>query len=200
MNFWDERFKEFPHAYGVEVNDFLKDHINLFDHPRGTILSLGEGQGRNALFLASNGYDVIALDYSQIALEQLKINANQLNLKLGTVHADLTLFNLEELKQVSHIYSIWCHLPSLIRKKVHQSIEKMLPQGGIYLIESYTKEQLNYNTGGPKDLDLLLTKQELLNDFSMMEVVSCEEKIRTIKEGTFHQGESAVLQAIFKKI
>jgi SAM-dependent methyltransferase len=199
MNFWDERFKEFPQAYGTDVNDFLKDHLDLFDHPKGKVLSLGEGQGRNALFLASKGYDVIALDYSQIALEQLIINANQLNLKLETVLADLTLFNLEELKQVTHIYSIWCHLPSVIRKKVHQSIEKMLPQGGIYLIESYTKEQLKYNTGGPKDLDLLLSKQELLNDFRAMEVISCEEKIRTIKEGTFHQGESAVLQAILKK-
>lgn len=198
MNQWDERYSANPDAYGLAPNDFLKEHFKNFSHG-DTVLSLGEGEGRNSLFLAQNKMNMIAIDYSKVGLEHLNQSAERFGLNIKTICADITNYDFTSLN-FDHLISIWCHLPSSERKKVHKQLAQKLKKGGIVLIEAYNPDQLNYNTGGPKDKDLLLTIDDIKADFNNFEIIVLENKVRDVFEGKFHHGKSSVVQALLRKI
>lgn len=193
MNLWDQRFAEPGFAYGVEPNDFLREVS-----PRlrvGRVLCLGEGEGRNAVFLAQRGHAVTAVDASAVGLEKARGLAQSRGVTITTVHADLASFNIEPAGWDT-IVSIWCHLPSALRRRVHAQVRGGLAPGGAYVVEAYTPEQLRFSTGGPRDIDLLLTRAELEADFGGLSFAVIRQLEREVREGRFHQGRSAVVQAL----
>ncbi|MEJ2457472.1 MAG: class I SAM-dependent methyltransferase [Novosphingobium sp.] len=105
---WDERFSEPGYAYGTEPNDFLKERVA--DLKRGRCLCLAEGQGRNAVWLAQQGFDVTAMDQSPAGLEKARELAESRGVTIATQVGDLVDFDLGEGVWDS-IVSIFVHLP-----------------------------------------------------------------------------------------
>jgi cyclopropane fatty-acyl-phospholipid synthase-like methyltransferase len=197
VNFWNTRFKEAEFAYGTEPNDFLKSKIQAFK-PNSKILCLAEGEGRNAVFLAEHNHHVTAVDYSQEGLNKLKKLASDKNLSIETVCIDLNHYKIEENKWDA-IICIFGHFPESLRKAVFKQVYSGLKKDGVFLMEAYHKDQLNYKTGGPQVSELLYSAEELQHDFSEFETISIETSIKEIEEGKYHKGTSAVIQVIAHK-
>jgi len=189
---WDDRYSKDEFYYGREPNDFLREHCSEIASG-GRVLCLAEGEGRNAVFLAKQGYQVTAVDGSMKGLEKLAMFAKSQGVSVETVHADLNDFSLG-IKKWDGIVSIWCHLPPALRKKVHSESVIALKPKGVFLLEAYRPEQLSFKTGGPPTADMMTQLSELLEQFGEMEMKIARETVREIHEGAGHEGMSAVVQ------
>ena len=143
---WDERYRGEEYVYGTSPNDFLRSQITHL--PRGQILCLAEGEGRNAVFLAERGYDVTAVDQSPVGLAKARQLAEQRGVSIETVVADLGAFEVAP-EVWDGIVSIFAHVPPPARRHVHRQVVTGLRPGGVLLLEAYRPEQLEYHTGGP---------------------------------------------------
>lgn len=195
--FWNERYSEDGFAYGTNPNDFLATHVNKLKEA-GKVLCLAEGEGRNALFLARKGFQVTAVDFSEVGIQKIKENAQKEGLKIEAVVADLKDFDMGE-DQWDGIISIFAHLPPPLRKIVHSKIQRALRPKGILILEAYTPKQLNFQTGGPKDEAMLVNLNILQEELSELTPVFETETEREIHEGKYHNGPSAVVQFIAER-
>ena len=192
---WNERYADSEFAYGTEPNSFLVANANLLTSP---VLSLAEGEGRNAVFLASLGLEVLGVDASDVGLAKAQQLAASRGLTIRTEVADLASYEPPE-NHYGSVISISAHLSSQSRNRLYPLIARSLKPGGIILLESYAKSQLSRNTGGPKDPDLLMDHTELEKQFPNCEPILIQEIEREIIEGKFHTGLASVVQFIARK-
>lgn len=190
--FWNTHYGASEYAYGTEPNDFLKEQTFPIN---GKILCLAEGEGRNSVFLAKQGYEVTGVDFSQAGIEKINRLAQENGVEVTTICADLAEFDCGE-NNWDGIVLIFAHLPDPVRKAVHSQVFNALKPGGKLVLEAYGKEQLEHQTGGPKTLDLLYSKELLTTDFNLFQQLSVEEKTRDVHEGKFHFGTAAVVQVV----
>ncbi len=195
---WDERYSQPGFSYGTEPNDFLVATAARYLPPNGEVLCLAEGEGRNAVFLAGLGFHVTGVDGSSVGLTKAQALASERGLHIHTVVADLADFDLG-VERWDGIVSIWCHLPSALRARVHRSVVAALRPGGALLLEAYTPKQLELKTGGPPTLDMLMTLPALREELSGLELLVGEEKLREVREGAYHAGKSAVVQVVARR-
>jgi len=193
---WDERYAADEYVYGLEPNDFLSEYYE--EIPPGEVLCLGEGEGRNAVFLAQKGYQVTAVDSSAVGLEKATRLASHREVQIRTVHADLEEYVID-IERWSGIVSIFCHLPPSIRSLVHRQVPAGLKRGGVFLLEAYTPRQLEYATGGPPVAELMMDTHMLSNELNDLTFSLLEETEREIHEGQLHFGMAAVVQAIGRR-
>jgi 2-polyprenyl-3-methyl-5-hydroxy-6-metoxy-1,4-benzoquinol methylase len=193
---WDEKYSAPDYIYGTKPNEFLSQNFNLL--PKGNILCLAEGEGRNAVFLAKQGYSVTAVDGSAIGLKKAQRLADDNNVSIEFIHADLADYELGEEKW-DGIVSIFCHLPVNIRQTLHQKVVTSLKQNGVMLLEAYTPEQLKHGTGGPPTADLTMTTAQLTEELKGLQFSLIQELEREVVEGTHHTGTGAVIQVIALK-
>jgi SAM-dependent methyltransferase len=195
---WDQRYGEPGFAYGTAPNDFLAANAGRYFQPGGEVLSLAEGEGRNAVFLARLGFRVTGVDGSAVGLEKAQKLAERQGVQIQTVVADLKDFELG-VERWDGIVSIWCHTPADLRARLHRSVVAALKPGGVLLLESYTPKQLEYKTGGPPTAELMMTLAAVREELAGLELVEAAEKVREVREGKYHDGSSAVLQVIARK-
>lgn len=193
--FWNERYAKDTYFYGTEPNSFLAEHADLL---KGPVLSLSEGEGRNAVFLALRGLSVHGIDISETALSKAQALATLKNVQIQTEVADLSNF-IPEKNSYASVISISAHLPSNIRNKLYPLVEQCLQPGGIIVLEAYSQAQLTRNTGGPKNLDMLMTIDKLEREFANLEPILLREIEREIIEGEGHLGLACVVQFIGRK-
>ncbi len=196
MNKWDERYAQEGYLYGIEPNDFLKENFHKI--PKGKVLFLAEGEGRNAVFLARQGYEVTAMDSSAVAMEKADRLAQKNNIFITTIVTSLEDFD-PGTEQWDGIVSFFCHLPPALRKNVHAGIVQALKKGGVFLAEAYTPEQLKYKTGGPPMKELLVDLPMLKSELHGLRFVHALETVREVHEGKLHFGKGAVVQIIAVK-
>lgn len=194
--YWNERYANSEYLYGTEPNSFLAENCGLLSGP---VLSLSEGEGRNSVFLASRGLNVLGVDISIVALEKAKKFAQLRGVKIKTMVSDLAIFEPEE-NHYGSVISISAHLPSAVRNKLYPRIERALRPNGIIMLESYSENQLLRDTGGPKDADMLMTVDKLRREFPNFEPVLLREVEREVYEGEGHSGMASVVQFIAKKL
>lgn len=194
---WDERFATTGYYYGTAPNDFLRERHAAIP-AGGEVLCLGEGEGRNAVFLAAQGYRPVALDQSAVGLEKAQRLAAERGVHIETVVANLENYRIESARW-DGIVSVWCHLPAGLRAVVHAQVIGGLKVGGAFLLEAYTPEQLRHGTGGPKDVALLPTLAELRRELAGLELEHAAELERVIHEGHGHDGPSAVVQVVARR-
>ncbi len=192
---WNERYASDGYIYGTQPNSFLAENASRLTGP---VLSLGEGEGRNAVYLASLGLDVLGVDGSEMGLAKARALAASKGVVIRTEVFDLSTYEPNESFYGS-VVSISCHLPSVIRRRLYPLVEQSLKPGGIFLLEAYTKDQLARNTGGPKDPDLLMSRLDLEAEFPNCDVILSQEIEREVNEGEYHTGLASVVQFIARK-
>ncbi|HEX8265813.1 MAG TPA: class I SAM-dependent methyltransferase [Pyrinomonadaceae bacterium] len=193
---WDERYSTEDYAYGTKPNKFLKENFNHI--PKGRVLSIAEGEGRNAVFLAKQGYSVTAVDASLVGLNKARKLAEENGVVVEFIHADLAEYDLGENKW-DGIVSIFCPLPSSLRKELYKKVIAGLKQNGVFLLEAYTPDQLKHGTGGGNSADVMQTKESLRLELASLKFEHLIELERDVTEGVFHTGIGSVVQAIATK-
>ena len=195
---WDEKYAADEYIFGTEPNDFLKANADKLKP--GSVLCLADGEGRNGVYLAKLGFDVTSIDLSAVGLEKAQELAKKCGVKIKTIQADLNDFIIEP-GSWDNIISVFCHLPEPLRKKVHSASALGLTQGGTFLLEAYTAEQLEMpGTGGPPVPELLFSAKMLKQDFQSLDIIQALETKHEVNEGTKHAGLSAVVQLIAKRV
>ena len=147
MTEWDARYRTDDFVFGTAPNDFLAAEVARI--PKGAVLCLGEGEGRNGVHLASLGYAVTGVDGSEVGLAKARRLAEARGVVLDTVVADLATFDLGE-QRWQGIVSIFVHLPSALRADLYPRVVRALAPGGVLLLEAYTPRQHGIGgVGGP---------------------------------------------------
>lgn len=193
---WDEKYSAEEYVYGKEPNQFLEARAT--ELPMGEVLCLAEGEGRNAVYLASLGFRVTAVDQSPVGLAKAERLAAEKGVEIETICADLADFPLGEARWDA-IVSIFGHLPPGVRRKVYGALATALRPGGVLLLEAYTPAQLGRGTGGPQSADLLVTADLLRREIPGLEFLHLEELERDIVEGRGHTGPASVVQLLARK-
>lgn len=195
QQFWNERYITEKYLYGREANTFLAENVDLLSGP---VLSLSEGEGRNAVFMASQGLNVLGVDCSKIGLEKAQSLAKSKGVAIQTKVADLAHYQPKE-HHYGSVVSISAHLPSRIRLRLYPLVEAALKPGGIVLLEAYSENQLVKDTGGPKDIDMLMSVAKLRQEFPTLTPMLAQEIEREVCEGDGHTGIASVVQFIARK-
>ncbi|MEO0988066.1 MAG: class I SAM-dependent methyltransferase [Cyanobacteria bacterium J06639_14] len=184
QKFWNERYITEKYLYGKEANTFLAENVDLLSGP---VLSLSEGEGRNAVFMASQGLSVLGVDCSKVGLEKAQLLAKSKGVAIATEVADLAHYQPKE-QHYGSVISISAHLPSRIRRRLYPLVEAALKPNGIVLLEAYSENQLLKDTGGPKDIDMLMSVAKLRQEFPNLKPILAQEIEREVCEGEGHTG------------
>ena len=193
---WDERYSVEEYVYGKTPNAFLLEMSGRLK--KGKVLSLAEGEGRNAVYLARQGFTVTAVDSSKVGLAKADKLARESGVSIQTVLADLADYTIEEGTWDS-IVSIFCHLHPNLRTRLHRDVVAGLKQGGTFLLEAYTPRQLKFKTGGPRSAEYLVELAALREDLDGLEFLHGEELVRDVTEGSKHTGQGSVVQLLARK-
>ncbi len=191
---WDQRYSEEGFAYGTDPNDFLVAAVEFLP-PNGTVLCLGEGEGRNAVYLAERGHHVVAVDSSAVGLAKATGFARHRGVVLQTEKVDLSDYTIPPLSY-DGIISIFCHLPPVVQAQLHEQIYQGLRPGGVFILEGFSKRQLELNTGGPRKAELLMNLEAIKQELQLLKLRHIIETERNIHEGRIHNGRGSVIQVI----
>jgi 2-polyprenyl-3-methyl-5-hydroxy-6-metoxy-1,4-benzoquinol methylase len=198
---WDERYSTEEFAYGKQPNNYLKEQLEKLN--AGKILFAAEGEGRNAVFAAKHGWTVSAFDISEEGKNKALRLAEMKNVTIDYMVGELqTLnYNPEEFDAIALIYA---HFPADIKSLYHQTLDTLLRKNGIVIFEAFSKKHIDYiakneKVGGPKDVTMLFSINEVKSDFANYEIIELEEKEIELKEGSFHNGLGSVIRFIGRK-
>ncbi|PWQ98551.1 class I SAM-dependent methyltransferase [Leucothrix arctica] len=180
---WNDRYSGDVYVCGTMPNDFLYRVSNFVKGNK--VLCLGEGEGRNAVYLAREGFDVSAVDSSPLALENAERLADQSYVDINTQVAELSQYVIKP-KRWSGIVSIFCHLPSAVRTSLHKKIVVGLKPGGIFIMEAYRSE-------------LLASLSQLKQELAGLEFLHIKEVVRDVNEGSFKKKNAELVQLVARK-
>lgn len=195
---WQERFAAAGYLFGTAPNEFLKHHAHLLR--RGDkALAIADGEGRNGVFLAELGLDVLSVDFSPLAQDKARKLAAERGVTLRVVQADIIDWDwpAETIDVVAAIFFQFAAPAE--RDKIFAGIKKTLKPGGLLLLEGYGPKQLEYKTGGPPHLENLYTPDLLEKAFADFSSVEVREYDAVINEGPGHGGLSALINLVGRK-
>lgn len=202
LDMWDNRYSEEGYAYGTAPNAYLKEKLKPLSP--GTILFPADGEGRNGVFAATQGWKVSAFDIStegqKKALKLAEANHITIDYRVG----ELPTLNYQP-EQFDAIALIFAHFPIAIRSKYHKLLSTYLCKGGFVIIEAFDKSHLEYRlknpkVGGPGNSESLSSLEELKADFSNFEIIEAVEQEIELKEGNYHVGKGHVARFMARKI
>ena len=194
--FWNNRYAVAGHVYGETPNAFVEQVASQI--PAGPVLCLAEGEGRNAVHLATLGHRVTAVDQSEVGLAKAQRLAKTRGVKIETSVADLANYPIAAGAWAG-IVATFAHLPPALRRRVHREVVTGLQSGGVFILEAYTPAQLAFGTGGPKSPELLMTLAALRDELSGLELLVAHEIERDVIEGNGHTGRGAVVQILARQ-
>lgn len=195
--FWNQRYAADEFAYGTEPNDFLVSVAGQFA-AGGRLLCLADGEGRNGVWLARQGFAVTSVDIAQRGLDKAARMAAQHGVALRTQAADLGGFDLG-LAAWDGIVSIFVHLPPRVRRDLHARCVAGLKPGGLMVFEAYGAGQLGRGTGGPPDANLLPALADIEQEFAGCRILHRFAGLREVREGRHHNGVGEVVQLVVQK-
>lgn len=195
---WNERFSAEEYLFGTAPNAFLSRQRSWL-RPGQRALAIADGEGRNGVWLAEQGLDVLSIDFSPVALEKAQQLAAKRGVPLRTGLADLERWDWEpERFDVVAAIFIQFARPEL-RTAIFQGIRRTLAPGGLLLLQGYRPEQLGYGTGGPPHAENMYTATMLRNAFGDFDILHLEEHDSVISEGAGHHGMSALVDLVARK-
>lgn len=196
--FWDKRYSVSEYVYGEEPNSYLKEQLKTI--PIGSILFVGEGEGRNGVYAAKQGWKVSAFDISVEGKRKAERLARKHNVEIDYQVGELHEQNYKN-GQFDVIALIFTHFPITSRAAIHKELNYYLRPGGTIIMEVFSKKQINYQVegdsgGGPKNIDMLYTLEDIQSDFKNYEIIELEEIEKRLREGDYHNGLSCVIQFV----
>lgn len=194
--FWNQRYAEKEWVYGQNPNLYFKKFID--STKPGTLLLPADGEGRNSVYAATKGWEVDAFDFSEVAGKRALDFADSKKEKIKFELKDIQ--NFKAGKKYDAVALIYVHLPQVLRKSFHKEIYESIKPGGFLVFEAFAKEQLGFDSGGPKDLELLYDAPSLCSDFPFLHLLTCEQIETNLNEGPFHQGKAALLRMIGQRL
>ena len=196
--FWNTRYATEDFVYSTQPNDFLVEVAPRLA-PRSRVLCIGDGEGRNSVWLAQQGHSVTALDVATQGMGKAARLARAAGVELRTVVADVTQYDLGR-DCWDAVASIFLHLPARARRGVHRRCLDSLVAGGLFVYEAYGPEQIGRGTGGPPEPHLLHALDDVLADFTGCRIEHRASLVRHIAEGRLHRGDGAVVQILARKL
>lgn len=198
MNFWDQQFSGAGFKYGTRPNAFLLGQASRLPSA-ARILVPGDGEGRNSVWLASQGHQVLAMDGSAVGLAKAQALAAEQGVQIETLLADLADWQ-PPLAAFDALVLTYVHLPPAIRASAHQRLADALRPGGLLILEAFHPKQLERSSGGPKQLDMLYALVDLEADFDgRMQWLLREEAETLLDEGSGHQGPAWVTRLVGRR-
>lgn len=197
---WDEKYSESEYIFGTVPNDFLRSEYARIAKG-GRILCLADGEGRNSVFLAMQGYLVTAVDQSSVGLKKANELARLNGVEIQTEVADLGNFDLGQ--EWDGVVSIFAHTPPAVRKQIHRVMKGALREGGVFILEAYTERQLGMDAvGGPPESqkELFMSLEGLESELGELDFAIGQEIERHVSEGKKHAGLSSVVQVVARKV
>lgn len=194
--FWEERYNEEEYSYGIGPNLFFKEQLDLLK--TGKLLLPFEGEGRNAVYAASQGWDVVAFDFSAAGKKKAMQLAQQQNVKINYIISSWESFDFQT-KAYDVVALIYAHLSSSIRTAFHHKVAQSLKKEGTLILEAFNKNQLGKTSGGPNNLDALFSIEDLRSDFQHVRLEHLSEQQTQLMEGKYHVGSAEILRLVAKK-
>jgi SAM-dependent methyltransferase len=188
---WDQRYDTDEFVYGREPNTFFRDSLAKLSP--GKILLPGEGEGRNAIHAAEQGWKVDAFDSSRIGMKKASAFALEKNLEINFQVCDITAFTFKK-DHYDSVGLIYLHVPPPLRKLAHQKVAESLKPGGILILEAFHPSQLGRKSGGPQSLEMLFSREALLEDFSSLKTEFLDITEENLNEGLFHGGPARLIR------
>lgn len=197
--FWNAKFYTKDFIYGEAPNNFVKENIELLVNTK-KVMCLGEGEGRNAIYLADKGMEVEALDISDIALKKLRRRAKESYLFIKTRH---TLF--EYWQPDTHYDAVVCtylHLPKHNQKMLFEKALMALNTNGYFIAELFSESQIHFSSGGPKNIALLYDLNDILDIVKTLpcKIIKLAQEVIVLNEGDKHVGRASVIRIILQKL
>lgn len=198
---WDERYSREEFAYGESPNQYLKEQLEKLK--TGSILFPAEGEGRNAVYAAKIGWKAFAFDISIEGQKKAKLFAEK-----NKVSIDYQVGGIESLgykpNQFDAIALIYAHFPTAVKSQYHQILNRLLKPNGYIIFEAFSKRHIDYlakdeKMGGPKEIDMLFSIEEIQFDFPNYHVIELKEAEVDLREGEFHNGTGSVIRFVGQK-
>ena len=195
---WEARFSAPDFVFGTEPNEFLRSQAHLL--PRsGKVLAVADGEGRNGVWLAQQGLDVLSIDFSQAAQAKARALAKQRNVSLRIECVDVIAWDYPEnaFDVVAAIFIQFANPAE--RQRIFAGIRRTLKPGGLLLMQGYRPEQLNYKTGGPSAVENLYTEAMLAQEFADFADLTIRVHDSPHHEGAGHDGMAALIDLVGRK-
>jgi SAM-dependent methyltransferase len=192
---WEKRYDAPEYLYGTEPNAFLKAQAGVLPKT-GKALAVADGEGRNGVWLAEQGLDVLSVDFSPRAQAKAKALAARRGVAVRFIQADVTGWDWPEAEfdVVAVIFIQFSAPPE--RRRIFAGIRQALKPGGLLLLQGYRVEQIAYNTGGPSEVENLYTEALLREEFGGFGKLDIKVHDSVVSEGSRHSGMAAVIDLV----
>lgn len=194
-DFWNQRYRATEYVYGIWPNQYFKAQLDPLK--LGSVLLPAEGEGRNAVYAAKQGWEVMAFDSSSSGRDKALQLALRENLELDYQVSDVLTFTTD--KQFDVLALVYAHFPKEIRMRAHKHLLQFLKPHGKVIFEAFAKDQLKHTSGGPKNSDMLFSIEEIKKEFSGLQFEQLEQSTIQLNEGEHHKGKAEVIRFVATK-
>ncbi len=194
---WDERYSAGRFEFGEAPNRYLEE-LRCWMAPGMRALALGDGEGRNGVWLAQQGLLVTSLDWSPVGMAKAAQLAERRGVAMETVVADAAAWDYPAAR-FDLVAWIYLHLPPADRTAAARGAVRALAPGGLLALECFTPAQQGRRSGGPKAVELLWSRTIVEDLFAELEVLELLEGTVSLDEGPRHQGPAEVVRALLRK-
>lgn len=196
--FWDAMYDRDDYRYGTRPNVWMEACTKHF--PDGArVLCIGDGEGRNGVFLAEHGFDVTTIDASEVGVSKSKRLAEERGVEVRALHGLFPQDLPADARDFDAVVLTFIHAPSARRAALHHAVVDHLASGGWVVLDAFHKEQLGRDSGGPQNVDMLFTADLLADDFAGVEVRELVEYESVLDEGDGHRGHAALVRLLARK-
>ena len=200
---WNQRYAEKGYAYGKEPNKFLEEQLAKIP-AEGKALFAAEGEGRNAVHAAKLRWDVTAFDLSESGKMKALLLAEEENVSINYLVENLQNLDFKS-NEFDLLVLIYAHFSAALKTEFHKKLANYVKPGGHVIFEAFSKKHIKYNSanskaGGPKDVAMLFSVEEVSDDFKDFEIIQLQEKVVDLDEGKYHVGQSSVIQFVGRKL
>ncbi len=198
--FWDEKFDRPDYRYGRSPNAFVAQTLPELIDPGQTVLCVGDGEGRNGVWCAEQGFKTTSLEPSKVGTQKIAALAQQRGVELAIIHDRMTDQAVQP-HSFDAVVLTFIHAPAQTRQQLHQACIRALRPGGVIVLEAFTPAQLTNNrpSGGPPTEALMFTPEMLRDDFADLTIETLTEEVVQLDEGPGHRGPADVVRLVARR-
>ena len=175
---WDRRYAAVENLWAAKPNRFLVAEVS--DLPPGRALDLACGEGQNAIWLGSLGWDVTGVDYSEVAIAKARARAERDGVVVDFVCADLVSYEPRP-ESFGLVLLLYLHIPLEERRSVLARAARAVAPGGTLLLIGHDRTNVTEGVGGPSDPTILFTPDEIAGELPGLELEKAERVLRDVR-------------------